>query len=162
VALREFLNEKRQYITGLTIAIIGVFFVLIVIELITSRRSIPTEDSKAFFTTDDGKTWFEDDASNVPPYDYNGQQAVRAYVFSYSGGQFVGYMEEYPPNIRDGLAAATTDEQRSQFDPEYQVRCKRPASKYWVQEKSIRGQQIVNNIIAPNKNKNEVITAVEP
>jgi hypothetical protein len=161
VALREFLNEKRKYVTGLTIAIIAFFLVLIVIELVTSRRSIPSEN-KAFFTVDDGNTWFVDDANNVPPYDYNGKQAVRAIVFSYSGGQFVGYLEEYPPKIHDELAAATTDAEREQYNPEYEVLCKPPNRGVWVKERSVRGHRVTDNPIPPNGDKNEIVVQVEP
>jgi hypothetical protein len=47
-------------------------------------RPAPKEEAvtRAFYTTDDGKTWFTDDAERLPPFDHGGKQAVRLYLFS--------------------------------------------------------------------------------
>ena len=46
--------------------------------------SSPTagKDAQAFFTVDDGTTYFADDALKLPPFDHAGKLAVRAYVFT--------------------------------------------------------------------------------
>jgi hypothetical protein len=62
-----------------------------------------TGSSKAYFTTDDGKTYFVDDVVNVPPYKVNkpgdsnnGKTAVRARVVRCKGGQpYVAALEMY-------------------------------------------------------------------
>jgi hypothetical protein len=51
----------------------------------------------AFYSDDDGQTWFTDSIYKFPPIDHNGKAAVRAYVYSYSKGQFVGYLQRYKP-----------------------------------------------------------------
>jgi hypothetical protein len=54
---------------------------------------------KAFFTTDDGKSFFVDRFDRVPPFRKDGKTAVRAQVFSCDDGRtkFVGYLEMYAP-----------------------------------------------------------------
>ena len=39
---------------------------------------VPTS---GYFSDDDGKTYFQDDASKIAPFDHNGKQAVSAYLF---------------------------------------------------------------------------------
>jgi hypothetical protein len=71
----------------------------------TRPTTVPDSQStqpaaKLFFTDDDGKTWFADDATKFPPFaDANGKQAVQAYVFKCGehGKAFVGYMLKYTP-----------------------------------------------------------------
>lgn len=62
-----------------------------------------TGSTKAYFTTDDGKTYFVDDVINIPPYKVNksgdpnnGKIAVRARVARCKGGKpFVAVLEMY-------------------------------------------------------------------
>ena len=58
---------------------------------------------KAFYSDDDGQTYFVDDLWKVPPFDHNGKTAVRAYVFSYDGGkkQFVAYLMKYDDEMKN-------------------------------------------------------------
>lgn len=50
----------------------------------------------AFYTVDDGATWFADAADQLTPFDRGGKQAVRAYVYSCGGGPaHVEYLERY-------------------------------------------------------------------
>jgi hypothetical protein len=62
-----------------------------------------TGSTKAYFTTDDGKTYFVDDAAHVPPFEVNKpgdpnhrKIAVRARVARCKGGQpYVALLEKY-------------------------------------------------------------------
>jgi hypothetical protein len=53
--------------------------------------------AKAFFTDDDGKTFFVDLASNIPPYQHNGKMAVGCSVFTSDHGKtkFVGWLTRF-------------------------------------------------------------------
>jgi hypothetical protein len=64
--------------------------------------------TRAFYTVDNGKTWFVDDAEKVTPFDYRGKQAFRVRVFTTDGGktEFAGYLERYTPEAQKRLAAA--------------------------------------------------------
>ena len=52
--------------------------------------------AQAYYTTDDGKTWFAADASNKAPFQHDGKQALRAHVFQCADKPpFVGYLSKY-------------------------------------------------------------------
>jgi len=64
---------------------------------------------QAYFTADDGKTWFAASLAHVPPFEHEGREAVRAFVFACDGGRtrFVAYLQKYTPEARAALERAT-------------------------------------------------------
>jgi hypothetical protein len=56
----------------------------------------------AFYSDDDGASYFEDSNQLVPPFDHGGKLAYRAHVFTYDGGKtkWVGYLEGYTSEAR--------------------------------------------------------------
>jgi hypothetical protein len=55
----------------------------------------------AFYTEDNGKSFFKDDINKLSPFDHNGKQAYRCDVFQTDGGkQFVGLVYRYTPGGR--------------------------------------------------------------
>jgi hypothetical protein len=60
-----------------------------------TRSNIPSDATKAFYTVDDGDTYFIDDLNKAYPFDHDGKQAYRAYVFKSksSGKKFVAFIE---------------------------------------------------------------------
>ena len=94
-----------------------------------------------YYTDDDGATWFTDSPTCIPPYDHNGKQAVRCFVFQDGGKTFAGYLREDTPELarrvkanlgstNDALAAGTL--------------VKRPGDKEWIPMSDPRSQAIVN------------------
>ena len=62
---------------------------------------------RAFFTVDDGTTWFADAADLVPPFDHQGKPAVQAFVFRCDDGKaFVGYLQRFRPEAKRAIEAA--------------------------------------------------------
>jgi hypothetical protein len=116
MGIRETLNQNPQIATAGTIGIIVVALSIICYQLVcTGGGAVQSGVNKLYFTSDDGATWFADDASKLPPFDKDGKQAVRSYVFTCDGGRtkFVGYLERYSPaaaeqikKLRDQSAAA--------------------------------------------------------
>jgi hypothetical protein len=72
-------------------------------SLLEARSNrIPANLTKSYYSTDDGKTFFVDDLDKAYPFDHDGQQAYRAFVYKgASGAPFVAYLERYTAN---GLA----------------------------------------------------------
>lgn len=67
---------------------------------------------KAFYSTDDGKTWFVDDASHIPPFDYDGATAYQAQIFKCAhGGQFIAYLQSYSAADKEKIEKAIADGQ---------------------------------------------------
>ena len=64
--------------------------------------------TRAFYTVDEGKTWFLDDAEKIPPFQHEGRTAYRVQVYSSSGGknQFAGYLMRYTTDAAKRLEAA--------------------------------------------------------
>jgi hypothetical protein len=97
MSLRETLNARPKLAGGI-VAGCAAAAVLLVVAHVLDLRAAPIGSAKperAFFTVDDGKTWFVDDASQLAPFDHNGQQAVRAYVCECDGKQYVNHLERY-------------------------------------------------------------------
>ena len=76
-------------------------FVIVIVAVFVYWRS--TSDApagasqQAFFTTDDGRTWFKDDVRKLPPFEHNGKQACRCYLYTTDGGKTtsVSHLERY-------------------------------------------------------------------
>jgi hypothetical protein len=92
MGVRESLNEKKTLGLGVAAAV-GLLAVVIIGAQVVGGGSGVSEPETAFYTDDDGKTFFKDDIYKVVPFDHNGKQAYRADVFKGPDGkQFVGLM----------------------------------------------------------------------
>jgi hypothetical protein len=161
VGFRETINENRQTVTGITIGLIVVGIGLIVWQMMPAR--VPGPPTQCFFSDDDGAHWFADDINKIPPFSHNGHTAVRAYVFRWSGGDFVGYLEKYPDKIRDKLQAIPPGPLRDAFfndNPNCNL-VKRPGAAYWAKPASRDGIKILGDQRPPNGNP-EIATPVFP
>jgi hypothetical protein len=87
---------------------------LLIAGAIIARQYWPEKKanlSQAYFTDDDGKTWFSDSATLVPPIDHDGKTAIFAEIYSYDGGskQFCAYLEKYTPDAKRRLEASIAE-----------------------------------------------------
>jgi hypothetical protein len=57
----------------------------------------------AYFTIDDGQSFFTDDALKEAPFDHDGKEAWRAHVFECGGKKVVGYVERYTAHAKQLL-----------------------------------------------------------
>src|SRR5262245_29469532 len=100
MGVREALNQSRKVKWGVFAGIV----LLAVIGFLWSSGSgggAGTSGTNAYFSTDDGKSWFVDDANKVPPFPKNGKDAVRAYVYKAPDGtKFVSHLERYTPDAK--------------------------------------------------------------
>jgi hypothetical protein len=86
---------------GAAIAVVAVLAVSVEIYHFASVPSKQQIDfaavraaAPAYFTTDDGNSTFIDAGTNVAPFDHDGRQAVKAYVYFINGKQVVKYLEQ--------------------------------------------------------------------
>jgi hypothetical protein len=99
MGIREKVNEKP----GIAVAVVAIIALLAVFLVYRtfSGPAVPKADpaaqaaAPAYFTTDDGQTTFTDSSTSVAPFDHDGKQAVKAYMFNVNGKQVVGYLEKY-------------------------------------------------------------------
>ncbi len=92
MSVREAMNEKKGLTITIAIIIIAVMIVVIVRQTRSTAGGFATS---AYYTDDDGKTFFEDSALLIPPFDHDGKQAVKAFVYDCDGTRSVHYMERY-------------------------------------------------------------------
>lgn len=66
----------------------------------------------AFYTVDDGATWFVDDANKLPPFDHEGKPAVACYVYKCgnAGQPWVSHLMRY-------TAAGKMQREQQRTDP---------------------------------------------
>jgi hypothetical protein len=94
VGIRETIQKSQKW----TVVVAAVVLVGAVIAIIVQAQSLgPAGPGDAFYTVDDGKTFFAGDSRKLAPFDYGGKQAVRAHVFECEGKKVVGYMSRYTP-----------------------------------------------------------------
>lgn len=130
-----------------------------------TRPKLPEGPPRAYYTTDDGKTLFADDAERLPPFDHGGKQAVRAHVFSCDGGKarFVGYLERLPEEAITTLHAEGQDPQKMDDDDiagRFGWAAKRPGDKEWVNSiKDAAAYKRVTNVTCPEGHQ---VVAVSP
>jgi hypothetical protein len=105
VGIRETLNKNPGLTTGATAGIILLAIGFIIYQL--TGGGTPGMATEAYFSTDDGKTWFADDINKVAPFDKDGKPAYKAYVYKCPGGDpFVSHLERYTPEAKKAMEAA--------------------------------------------------------
>jgi len=128
MGIREWLNRNQGLAAGAVLLLVVIALGVSVYHYLANRRAISTKVPDAYFTIDDGKTYFTASTENVPPFDYQGKQAVRAYVFECSGTRFVGYLERYKADARQ----AKIEKKATPATQIYGRELKRPGEPAWV------------------------------
>ncbi|MEA2711618.1 MAG: hypothetical protein QOF78_4219 [Phycisphaerales bacterium] len=121
MGLRETLNENPRIVTGITV---GIIVVVLAVILWPSGGAGGSGggggSSQAFFTIDDGKNYFPDDAKKVPPFQKDGKEAVRAVVYQCGGAggkPFVNHLIRYTPDGKKRLESAAVAGKSAAQDP---------------------------------------------
>ena len=157
MGVREWSEQHPKTIFGLVGACITLTIVTVVVQVLAGRRTINTHVPDSFFTVDDGKTFFVASGSNIPPFDYNGQTAVTAYVFQCSGKKFVGYLERYTPEAHKLMV-----EHHETIDTQISGReLKKPGDATWIRSDDHRNIAKVVTVECPG-GTGEVADPVEP
>jgi len=160
VGIREKLNENPAITTSVTVLIIVIAVGYIIYQQIPS--GVPKAPTQAYFSIDDGKTWFADDINKVAPFEKDGKQAVRVHVFRCGRGEpFVAFMERLLPDAKKQVDALMA--QGSQ-DPEtgYKIAMikesgseyKRPGDARWIRmSENPQAFGEIMNVTCPDANE---------
>lgn len=106
MGIRESINQNKPVASILMVVITGIALYFILSSVFGGGGGASVSGGgKAFYSTDDGKTWFADDVNKVPPFDKDGKPAVLAYVYTCDGGKtkFVGSLRRYTPEAAKKL-----------------------------------------------------------
>ena len=147
---REMIEKHRKWANGAAIVMILAAITLIVIN---SRSDGIPQVKYAFYSDDDGQSYFRDDVSKDFPFDHDGKQAYRAYVFQIGGGKpFVGYLER----INDKAIAKLLPLQSQPQTPELVTQmdlvrttgleARAPGSTRWLSEGSPAFRKMVDGL----------------
>lgn len=99
MGIRESLNQNPAVASGAVIGIVVLAMIFLVYNYAGNKTPGADGAAQAYFSDDDGKSYFPDDARKVTPFDHNGKSAVLCFVFSCddSKTKFVGYLQRYTP-----------------------------------------------------------------
>jgi hypothetical protein len=90
MGVRETINKNKPLGIAIVVVMIAVAAGLV---YLFDRSGEIAPLTRAYFSDDDGKSYFVDDSNKVCPFDHDGKQAVQAYVFQCDGSKpFVGYL----------------------------------------------------------------------
>ena len=153
MGLREWLNDHRGTTTGIVIAGVLVAIALVVIQVRANRHVYPTKLPDAFFSVDDGKTFFTAGMENIAPFDYGGREAVHAYVFECNGNRFVGYLERYTPEVRKAMLGGKHTAEMEMYGREL----KKPGSTTWVKSGDITVEAKITDVHCPDGRRAEPV-----
>jgi hypothetical protein len=147
-------NSRTGAVAGVLL-LIGIF-----VYMQMPRHGGVAERAQAFFTVDDGKTWFADSLAKIPPFEKDGKQAVGAHVYRCSDGtEFVNYLERYKPQAKQTLENLTNPDPnrkgpadlnaiRSAYTDGREV--KRPGDANWVEADNFREVAAVTAVKCAN------------
>ena len=134
MGLRDKLQQKPGVAAG--VAICALLFAAIVIyhqTLGQPHRSARLLNS-AFYSDDDGKTWFVDDDTKLPPFVHDGKVAVRAAVYRDANGKlFVAYLQKFSDaQLKEIQAAIQAHPEEADHWRQSRMEVKKPGDTNWL------------------------------
>lgn len=153
MGVRDQMNKHPSLTVGTISATVVAVLALTVYQLMASRPKFPVKSPDSYFTTDDGKTFFTASADNVPPFDQQGQTAVRAYVFQSGGKKFVGYVERFSSDARQLILTKKATPATYMYGREL----KRPGDRTWIKSGDVDGLAKITDVHGPDGSPAEPI-----
>ena len=165
MGIRETINKNKPLgiaaMAGLIVVSAGIHYYL------TNRSGESAPLTRAYFSDDDGQSYFVDDANKICPFDHNGKQAVQAYVFQCDGNKpFVGYLCRFNESGRKRMeelrsmpkSPATIDSMRGVASSSMEF--KRPGDLKW----SLANSPGASAALSPTPPSGETgdLTSVDP
>jgi hypothetical protein len=155
--VREWINQHPKVAVSMGGVIVVLAIGILVVEVMAGRHHYPAASPDSWFTVDDGKTYFAASSDNIAPFDYNGQQAVHAYVYRCGNQTFVGYMDRFTPRYHDMVVAHGLTPEAERWGREL----KRPGESKWVQSGDLNLEAQYYNVKCPD-GSNQEPEAIEP
>jgi hypothetical protein len=164
MAVREALAKNKPLAMAVCVILFGG---VIGLRFWSTSNDIPGPLTQAYYSDDDGKTYFVDDSAKICPFDHNGKQAVRAVLFRYgSGNPFVAYLSQYSKKDQKRLtelrAMPLTPDivQSIRVIANSSMEVKKPGDKKWVPINSADAPELINQSTLAGETGD--LTSVEP
>lgn len=131
MGIRQTINEKPALSTGVTAAVIVLALGFILWESFGHHGGSGRGAPRAFYSDDDGQTWFPDAANKLTPFtDANNKEAVQAFVFKCGDGKpFCGYLMRATEEARKAAAGELHGATAAVM---MHSEVKKPGDKKWV------------------------------
>jgi hypothetical protein len=123
MSLRETINKNPGLSTAVLLGMAAAAIALIVWQL-RGGNDGATLGRMAYYTDDDGKTFFTDDVHRIAPFTRpnSSRESVRAHVYrcTTTSKPFVGWMEKYTPEAQQEINRFNADpKNRGRISPAY-------------------------------------------
>jgi hypothetical protein len=108
IGLRESLSKHKRIAVAAAVVVVAAAAVLAWRSIAVPSATQAAATVQAYYSADDGNSFFAAAADLIPPFELEGKTAYRAAVFTCDGGKtkFVGYLERFPPGAKKQLDAA--------------------------------------------------------
>ena len=132
MGLRETLNKNPIIGISAAGAIIALSLFLITRQLFCGGPKAAPPRTKAFYTTDEGKTTFAENMYRVTPFTHEGKEAVEAIMYKCENGEpFVLFLERYPDPDRQRMKDWTPEQVKKEMGDEIIKWRKLPGDSGW-------------------------------
>jgi hypothetical protein len=146
MGIREAVNGRPGITAAVVVAVIAVALGFALKHLLAGQERVQTlQAPKAWYTVDDGRSWFAGPGNKVCPFDHEGKTAYRCYVWSCDGGKtkFVSHLERLEPSMRHKYGPQAEVEPWKMPPGGEQVKLPGTGDSGWVGEESPQAAQII-------------------
>jgi len=157
--LREMITENPMRALAIAAALLVAGVAITFASRSRSNAPVGGGGGRMLFSVDDGKTWFADDASKIPPFEKDGKRAVLAHVYRCADGtEFVNHLERFTPEAKQALERANAPDPTGKGRPDRSAvqgaymagrEVKRPGDAKWVNAANIRESPQVTAVKCP-------------
>src|SRR5262245_14730257 len=117
MGVREVVNQRR----GIVVACAAVAILIALALALMPSSATPSKGASGasdWYTIDDGKSWFADDAGRFPPFEYQGKTAYRCRVWTCDDGKtkFVSHLERFTVEAKKKLEAMPSQDTGSSLE----------------------------------------------
>jgi hypothetical protein len=154
MGIRETLNKQPRVAAAVAAGFIG----LAAAVFIWANQGVPERVTRAYYSDDDGKTYFDDDVDKIYPFDHGGKQAYRVYVYQCGKEKpFVHYLARYTDKARARIAELVNKTNDPEAAGELArlrntaIEVKKTGDDKWVPLFSSGGEAMTRHPICPDK-----------
>ena len=154
MGVRELVERQRRWV--IPAAIVGIAACAVSAWQSYHADALPGIVERAFFSDDDGKSYFADDVKKGYCFDHDGKQACRAFVYRCGSGKpFVGVLAR-PAGQATTAPVASNLRYKGQGGPPPTLEVRKPGQAKWVLTTTAEGLDLLKSL-CPDGNPEAVL-----